>query len=252
MPAPTTSIPPARAAAPAPRRPDVLTFDEVLATDPARFRVLTGDRPTGPLHVGHLFGTLAPRVRLQRHGVETVVVVADHQVVTDRDDPGDVRANVREVVLDQLAAGLDPDATTFFVHSDVPALHQLMLPFLSLVTVAELDRNPTVEAELAASGRALSALLLTYPVHQAADVLSMQGTLVPVGSDQLPHLELTRTIARRLNPRDGATVTEGDLLYALATDKVEMDIEAPASGTVSWKIEEGGTYPVGELIAVIA
>lgn len=227
MPAPTTSIPPARAAAPAPRRPDVLTFDEVLATDPARFRVLTGDRPTGPLHVGHLFGTLASRVRLQRHGVETVVVVADHQVVTDRDDPGDVRANVREVVLDQLAAGLDPDATTFFVHSDVPALHQLMLPFLSLVTVAELDRNPTVKAELAASGRALSALLLTYPVHQAADVLSMQGTLVPVGSDQLPHLELTRTIARRFNRRYGPTFTEPSALLSqaplvLGTDGTKM------------------------------
>ena len=197
-------------------RPDVLTLAEVLARAPGAYRVLTGDRPTGALHVGHLFGTLATRVELQRHGVDTVVVIADYQVITDRDDPGDVRAAVREVVLDYLAAGLDPEATTVFVHSDVPALHQLMLPFLSLVSVAELDRNPTVKAEQAASGRALSGLLLTYPVHQAADVLSTGGTLVPAGRDQLPHLELTRTVARRFNRRYGRTFVEPAALLSRA------------------------------------
>lgn len=129
-----------------PARPDVVTLDDVLASDPGTYRVLTGDRPTGPLHVGHLLGTLATRVALQRHGVDTLVVIAHYQVVTDRDDPGDLPANVREVVLDYLTAGLDPDATTVFAHSDVPALHQLMLPFLSLVSASELDRNPTVAA----------------------------------------------------------------------------------------------------------
>ncbi|MBO0923365.1 tryptophan--tRNA ligase [Cellulomonas sp. zg-ZUI199] len=208
-------------------RPDVLTLEEVLARDPGTFRVLTGDRPTGALHVGHLFGTLATRVALQRHGVETFVVVADYQVITDRDDAGDLPATVREVVLDYLAAGLDPEATTVFVHSDVPAVHQLMLPFLSLVTVAELDRNPTVKAELAASGRALSALLLTYPVHQAADILSVRGTLVPVGRDQLPHLELTRTVARRFTRRYGPVLTEPTALLSqaplvLGTDGAKM------------------------------
>ena len=208
-------------------RPDVLTLEEVVARDPGDVRVLTGDRPTGPLHVGHLFGTLAMRVALQRHGVETFVVVADYQVVTDRDDAGDLPATVREVVLDQLAAGLDPETTTVFVHSDVPAVHQLMLPFLSLVSVAELDRNPTVKAELAASGRGLSALLLTYPVHQAADILSVRGTLVPVGRDQLPHLELTRTIVRRFDRRYGPVLTEPSALLSqaplvLGTDGAKM------------------------------
>lgn len=173
-----------------------------LARDPSRFRVLTGERPTGPLHLGHLFGTVENRVRLQRSGVDTLLVVADYQVITDRDVAGDVRGAVREVVLDYLAAGLDPERTTIFTHSAVPALHQLLLPFLSLVTVAELDRNPTVKAELAATGgRALSGLLLTYPVHQAADILFCRANLVPVGRDQLPHLETTRTIARRFNQR---------------------------------------------------
>jgi len=173
-----------------------------LAADPGAFRVLTGERPTGPLHVGHYFGTVANRVRLQRSGVEVLLVLADYQVVADRDVAGDIRGAVREIVLDYLAAGLAPEATTVFAHSAVPALHQLMLPFLSLVTVAELDRNPTVKAELAASGgRALSGLLLTYPVHQAADILFCRANLVPVGRDQLPHIELTRTIARRFNQR---------------------------------------------------
>lgn len=178
------------------------TIEAELARDPSRFRVLTGERPTGPLHLGHLFGTVENRVRLQRSGVDTLLVVADYQVITDRDVAGDVRGAVREVVLDYLAAGLDPDRTTIFTHSAVPALHQLMLPFLSLVTVAELDRNPTVKAELAATGvRAMSGLLLTYPVHQAADILFCRANLVPVGRDQLPHLETTRTIARRFNQR---------------------------------------------------
>jgi len=208
-------------------RPDVVALGDVLRADPGTYRVLTGDRPTGPLHVGHLFGTLATRVTLQRHGVDTVVVLADYQVITDRDDTGDLPGTVREVVLDYLAAGLDPQATTIFTHSSVPAVHQLMLPFLSLVSVAELDRNPTVKAEQAASGRALSALLLTYPVHQAADVLSVHGTLVPVGRDQLPHLELTRTVARRFNRRYGHVFTEptamlSDAPLVLGTDGAKM------------------------------
>ena len=206
-----------------------------LARDPSRFRVLTGDRPTGPLHLGHLFGTVENRVRLQRSGVDTLLVVADYQVITDRDVAGDVHGAVREVVLDYLAAGLDPERTTIFTHSAVPALHQLLLPFLSLVTVAELDRNPTVKAELAATGgRALSGLLLTYPVHQAADILFCRANLVPVGRDQLPHLETTRTIARRFNQRYAASdpfFPEPDALLShapvvLGTDGANMSKSA--------------------------
>jgi len=171
-----------------------------IAERPADFRVLTGDRPTGALHLGHYFGTLANRVRLQRAGVDVFVVIPDYQVITDRDSVGQLSRNVDELLLDYLAAGIDPDTATVFTHSAVPALNQLMLPFLSLVTAAELRRNPTVKAE-ATGERAMSGLLLTYPVHQAADILFCHGNLVPVGRDQLPHVETARLIARRFNER---------------------------------------------------
>ncbi len=173
-----------------------------LQQDPRRFRVLTGDRPTGPLHVGHLFGTLANRVRLQDLGVEVMVLVADYQTITDRDSPASLPADVLGLVADYLAAGIDPERATIFAHSRVEQLNQLMLPFLSLVSVAEVARNPTVKDEFASvGGAAMSALMFTYPVHQAADILFCRANLVPVGSDQLPHIELTRTIARRFNSR---------------------------------------------------
>ncbi|MGC9666119.1 tryptophan--tRNA ligase [Planosporangium sp. 12N6] len=176
-----------------------------ISRHPERFRILTGDRPTGALHLGHYLGTLANRVRLQAAGVDVFLVIADYQVITDRDSLGDLTANVRELLLDYLAAGIDPARSTIFAHSAVPALNQLMLPFLSLVSVAELDRNPTVKAEAEATGgRSMSGLLLTYPVHQAADILFCGGNLVPVGRDQLPHLEVTRLIARRFNQRYAA------------------------------------------------
>jgi tryptophanyl-tRNA synthetase len=165
-------------------------------------RVLTGDRPTGALHLGHYFGTLANRVALQRAGHELFVVIADYQVIADRDHPGDLRTTTTELVRDYLAVGLDPDATVVFPHSAIPALNQLILPFLSLVGMGELERNPTVKDEIRNAGRTtVSGLMFTYPVHQAADILFCKGELVPVGRDQLPHLELTRSIARRFNER---------------------------------------------------
>jgi tryptophanyl-tRNA synthetase len=168
-------------------------------------RILTGDRPTGALHLGHYFGTLANRVRLQADGYDVFVVVADYQVINDRDHPGDIRATVLDLVLDYVAAGLDPERSTTFAHSAVPALHQLMLPLLSLVGMGELSRNPTVKDEIRLAGRStVSGLMMTYPVHQAADILFCKADLVPVGRDQLPHLELTRSIARRFNDRYGA------------------------------------------------
>jgi tryptophanyl-tRNA synthetase len=177
-------------------------IDDHASSHPSRFRMLTGDRPTGPLHIGHYLSSLRNRVRLQDKGVETFVVIADYQVITDRDSVGAIGDNVHGLVLDYLAAGLDPERTTIFTHSAVPALNQLMLPFLSLVTDAELRRNPTVKDELTLSdGRPLSGLLLTYPVHQAADILFCHSRIVPVGRDQLPHLEQTRAIARRFNAR---------------------------------------------------
>ncbi len=174
---------------------------EEIAKNPGKFTMLTGDRPTGRLHLGHYFGTIKERVALQNLGITTRVVIADYQVITDRDTTGAIRDNVYNMVIDYMACGLDPEKTTIFTHSAVPALNQLMLPFLSLVSEAELMRNPTVKSEQEASGRALSGLLLTYPVHQACDILFCKGNIVPVGKDQLPHIEQARLIARRFNER---------------------------------------------------
>ena len=179
-------------------------IEEQIARDPSVFRMLTGDRPTGHLHVGHYFGSLANRVRLQDAGVETLVLIADYQVIADRDGTGPIAERVHSLVTDYLSVGIDPARTTIFAHSQVPALNQLMLPFLSLVSDSELYRNPTVKAEHdATEGRPMSGLLLTYPVHQAADILFCKATIVPVGKDQLPHLEQTRVIARRFDERYG-------------------------------------------------
>ncbi len=179
-----------------------------LAVHPEKYTMLTGDRPTGRLHLGHYFGTLIDRVRLQNMGIRTNVVIADYQVITDRDTTEHIADNVLNMVIDYLACGIDPKKTMIFTHSAVPALNQLMLPFLSLVSEAELQRNPTVKAEQEASGHALTGLLLTYPVHQACDILFCKGNIVPVGRDQLPHIEQTRTIARRFNDRYGNVFPE--------------------------------------------
>ncbi|MFI9380126.1 tryptophan--tRNA ligase [Kutzneria sp. NPDC052558] len=199
-----------------------------IQADPARFRVLTGDRPTGPLHLGHLFGTLRNRVRMQDLGVELFVIVADYQVLTDRDVADRLAETVEGLVLDYLAVGIDPERATVFTHSAVPALNQLLLPFLSLVTVPELQRNPTVKDEIAHSRQSsVSGLMFTYPVHQAADILFCKGNLVPVGLDQLPHVEITRTIARRFTERYGPVFPEPDVLLSaapvlLGTDGTKM------------------------------
>lgn len=198
-------------------------LDHRIGEHPEQFRILTGERPTGALHLGHYFGTLRERVRLQNAGVETFVILADYQVVTDRDVAGDISAHVRSAVLDYLAVGLDLDRTTIFTHSAVPAANQLLLPFLSLVTESELHRNPTVKAEHAASGRSLSGLLLTYPVHQAADILFCRGNLVPVGKDNLPHVELTRMIARRFNERYAPLFPEPEALVSDAPEVPGLD-----------------------------
>ncbi len=174
---------------------------EGLTKTPEKFTMLTGDRPTGRLHLGHYFGTLKGRVELQNMGAKTNVLIADYQVITARDTTEHIQDNVYNMVMDYLACGIDPDKTMIYAHSAVPAANQLMLPFLSLVSEAELARNPTVKAEMEASGHELTGLLLTYPVHQACDILFCKGNIVPVGKDQLPHIELTRTIARRFNER---------------------------------------------------
>jgi tryptophanyl-tRNA synthetase len=171
---------------------------------PENYRVLTGDRPTGRLHIGHLFGSIQNRVRLHNLGVQSYIVIADYQVLTDRESYEMIAENVRQLTIDYIAAGIDPqDGKTFiFPHSHVPELNQLLLPFLTLVTISELNRNPTVKEEIQAAGQhRINAGMYTYPVHQAADILFCKGNVVPVGKDQLPHLEITRVIARRFNER---------------------------------------------------
>ena len=185
-----------------------------LAVHPEAYTMLTGDRPTGRLHLGHYFGTLKGRVELQNMGVKTNVLIADYQVITDRDTTEHIQDNVYNMVMDYLACGIDPAKTMIYAHSAVPAANQLMLPFLSLVSEAELQRNPTVKAEMEASGHELTGLLLTYPVHQACDILFCKGNVVPVGRDQLPHIELTRLIARKFNNRYGHVFPEVDALLS--------------------------------------
>jgi tryptophanyl-tRNA synthetase len=173
-----------------------------ISVHPEAHRMLTGDRPTGRLHIGHYFGSLLNRVRLSKLGVPTFIVIADYQVLTDHDAFAGISQNIKQLVIDYLAAGINPENTVIFPHSYVPELNQLMLPFLTLVSSAELNRNPTVKEEISAAGlRSVNAGMYTYPVHQACDILFCKGDVVPVGKDQLPHLEMTRLIARRFNEK---------------------------------------------------
>ncbi|MBQ9953830.1 MAG: tryptophan--tRNA ligase [Eggerthellaceae bacterium] len=190
-----------------------------LAVHPEKYVMLTGDRPTGRLHLGHYFGTIKERVKLQELGITTRIIIADYQVITDRDTTANIADNVHNMVIDYMACGIDPEKTIIFTHSAIPALNQLMLPFLSLCTEAELMRNPTVKSEQEASGHALTGLLLTYPVHQACDILFCKGNVVPVGKDQLPHIEQTRQIARRFNDRYAPVFPEP---HGLLTEAVEI------------------------------
>ena len=193
-------------------------IEKRMADDPGSLRMLTGDRPTGALHIGHYFGSIRNRVKLQHSGAEIWQLIADYQVITDREVAGDIRGSVHNLLVDNIAAGLDPERATIFTHSAVPALNQLMLPFLSLVSVAELQRNPTVKDEAKSAGiTSIGGLLLTYPVHQAADILFCKANVVPVGRDQLPHIEQTRVIARRFNDRYGKVFPEPDGLLSEAT-----------------------------------
>lgn len=199
------------------RRSDAIRAD--LPVHPEKYTMLTGDRPTGRLHLGHYFGSILNRVAMQNQGVKTYVLIADYQVITDRDTTEHIQDNVFNMVLDYLASGIDPRKTPIFTHSAIPEANQLMLPFLSLVSEAELQRNPTVKAEMEASGHALTGLLLTYPVHQACDILFCKGNIVPVGKDQLPHIELTRTIARRFNERYARVFPEPE---GVLSDAIEI------------------------------
>ncbi|RBP17733.1 tryptophanyl-tRNA synthetase [Roseiarcus fermentans] len=167
--------------------------------------ILTGDRTTGPLHLGHYVGSLRNRVALQ-HSHRQYLLLADAQALTDNaHDPAKVRSNVMEVALDYLAAGIDPNATTICVQSALPALAELTMLYLNFVTVARLERNPTIKDEIQARsfGRDIPAGFLCYPAAQAADITAFRATVVPVGEDQAPMIEQTNEIVRRINRQVG-------------------------------------------------
>ncbi len=174
-----------------------MTYQEAVSGQ----TILTGDRPTGALHLGHLVGSLRSRVKLQETHKQ-YILVADVQALTDNaTDPQKISRNVREVVIDYLAVGIDPSKSTVVLQSAVPELAELTQYFLNLVSVTRLSRNPTVKMEIQQKGfnRSLPAGFLTYPVSQAADILAFKATHVPVGNDQLPMIEQTNEIARRFN-----------------------------------------------------
>jgi tryptophanyl-tRNA synthetase len=195
--------------------------------------VLTGDRPTGPLHLGHYAGSLGSRLALQDRCRRQFLLLADLQALSDNaDEPGRVSRNVLEVALDYLAVGLDPERSPFVRQSGVPELAELTVLYLNLVTLARLERNPTVKAEIQQRGfaRDIPAGFLCYPVSQAADITAFKATLVPVGDDQLPMIEQTNEIATRINRLAGRVVlAEAKALLSTTPRLPGIDGKAKAS-----------------------
>ena len=179
--------------------------------------MLTGDRPTGRLHVGHYVGSLKRRVELQNTGDfdEMFVMIADAQALTDNaDNPEKVRQNIIEVALDYLACGLDPEKCTLFIQSQIPQLCELSFYYMNLVTVSRLQRNPTVKSEIQMRNfeASIPVGFFTYPISQAADITVFKANVVPVGEDQLPMLEQTKEIVRKFNSVYGDTLVEPEIL----------------------------------------
>ena len=177
-------------------------------------RILTGDRPTGRLHIGHYFGSIKKRVELQESGLyDPYILIADVQALTDNfNNPEKVRKNVREVAIDYLSCGIDPEKTTIYIQSMIPETAELTVFYSNLVTIARLERNPTVKTEIAQKrelfGESVTYGFLGYPVSQAADITAFEGELIPVGEDQLPLIEQCREIVRKFNSIYGETLVE--------------------------------------------
>ncbi len=179
--------------------------------------ILTGDRPTGPLHVGHYVGSLKRRVELQNSGDydEIYIMIADAQALTDNmENPEKVRQNIIEVALDYLACGLDPKKSVMFIQSQIPALCEMSFYYMNLVTVARLQRNPTVKTEIQMRNfeKSIPVGFFTYPISQAADITAFEATTVPVGEDQAPMIEQTRDIVNKFNLVYGDTLVEPEIL----------------------------------------
>lgn len=179
--------------------------------------ILTGDRPTGKLHIGHYVGSLKRRVELQNSGEfdEIFIMIADAQALTDNaDNPEKVRQNIIEVALDYLSCGLDSAKSTLFIQSQIPELTELSFYYMNLVTVARLQRNPTVKSEIAMRNfeASIPVGFFTYPISQAADITAFKATTVPVGEDQEPMIEQTREIVRKFNSVYGDALVEPEIL----------------------------------------
>ena len=184
--------------------------------------VLTGDRPTGRLHIGHYFGSLKTRVEMQNNpDYKPYILIADVQALTDNfNNPDKVRKNVREVAIDYLSCGIDPEKTTIYIQSMIPEVAELTVFYSNLVTIARLQRNPTVKTEIAQKkelfGESVTYGFLGYPVSQAADITAFEGKLVPVGEDQLPLIEQCREIVRKFNSIYGEVLTEPEAVLSSA------------------------------------
>lgn len=179
--------------------------------------ILTGDRPTGRLHVGHYVGSLERRVRLQNSGEydKIYIMIADAQALTDNaEHPEKVRQNIIEVALDYLACGIDPEKSTLFIQSMIPELTELTFYYMNLVTVSRVQRNPTVKSEIQQRNfeASIPVGFFTYPISQAADITAFRATAVPVGEDQMPMLEQCREIVHKFNSIYGETLTEPDII----------------------------------------
>ena len=183
-------------------------------------RILTGDRPTGRLHIGHYFGSLKKRVEMQNSGeYDMYILIADVQALTDNfNNPEKVRKNVRELMLDYLACGIDPEKTTIYIQSMIPETAELTIYYSNLVTIARLQRNPTVKTEIAQKkelfGESVTYGFLGYPVSQAADITTFEGELVPAGEDQEPLIEQCREIVRKFNSIYGEVLKEPEIVLS--------------------------------------
>ena len=185
-----------------------------------RKKILTGDRPTGKLHIGHYFGSLKTRIELQESGkYDPYILIADVQALTDNfNNPEKVRKNVREVAMDYLSVGIDPEKTTIYIQSMIPEVAELTVFYSNLVTIARLQRNPTVKTEIAQKkeifGESVTYGFLGYPVSQAADITAFEGELVPVGEDQLPLIEQCKEIVRKFNSIYGEILKEPEAVLS--------------------------------------
>lgn len=202
----------------------------------AKTIALTGDRPTGRLHLGHFVGSIQNRIGLQKTADKAYYMIADVQALTDNaHNPAKVSENVIEVILDNMACGVDPKKTTYFIQSQIPEIAEMTVYFLNLVTLARLKRNPTVKSEMKEKGfgEDVPAGFLSYPISQAADILFLRANTIPVGEDQLPVIEQTNELVKKFNAIYGEYFTEAKAMLSDTKRLVGIDGQAKASKSLN-------------------